>query len=180
MHTELFTEYIANNGDNALPELFDKVPDVTVGDTSIKFSETFILRFANREIGFETESLFALRFESKAREVIPFYVDKLKRLDEIEKAFSLKTENTRTETLTATNNTESKDFIYPDGEPVTKGALNNSNTGTANGTTTRTETEMHNLTPLEREELYKRVADDPLNVWEEIFSKFDNLFLAVL
>ena len=79
-YTELFTEYIANNGgaENALPSLFDKVPNVTIDGEVTTFKDAFILNFCEREIGFETEELFALKLESRAKLVLPFYINKLK------------------------------------------------------------------------------------------------------
>ena len=53
-YTELFTEYIANNGgaENALPSLFDKVPSITNDGEVTTFKDAFILNFCDREIGF--------------------------------------------------------------------------------------------------------------------------------
>ena len=83
IHTELFTQYIANNGgaEQALPSLFDKVPNITIDDEVTTFKDAFILNFCEREIGFETEELFALKLESRAKLVLPFYISKLKQLE---------------------------------------------------------------------------------------------------
>ena len=80
-YTELFTEYIANNGgaENALPSLFDKVPSITIDGEVTTFKDAFILNFCDREIGFEIEELFALKLESRAKLVLPFYINKLKK-----------------------------------------------------------------------------------------------------
>ena len=82
IHTELFTQYIANNGgaEQALPSLFDNVPNITIDDEVTTFKDAFILNFCDREIGFETEELFALKLESRAELVLPFYINKLKQL----------------------------------------------------------------------------------------------------
>ena len=86
IHTELFTQYIANNGgaENALPSLFDKVPNVTIDEEVTTFKDSFILNFCDREIGFETEELFALKLEARAKLVLPFYISKLKQLASID------------------------------------------------------------------------------------------------
>ena len=86
MHTELFTQYIANNGgaDAALPSLFDKIPSITIDDEVTKFKDAFVLNFSDREIGFETEALFALKLEGCAKLVIPRYVNKLEELSKLD------------------------------------------------------------------------------------------------
>ena len=86
MRTELFTRYIANNGgaDSALPALFDKIPSITIDDEVTKFKDAFVLNFCDREIGFETEALFALKLEGRAKLVIPRYVHKLEELSKLD------------------------------------------------------------------------------------------------
>ena len=86
MRTELFTQYIENNGgaDSALPSLFDKIPSITIDDEVTKFKDAFVLNFCDREIGFETEALFALKLEGRAKLVIPRYVHKLEELSKLD------------------------------------------------------------------------------------------------
>ena len=95
IHTELFTQYIANNGgvENALPSLFDKLPNITIDDEVTTFKDAFILNFCDREIGFETEELFALKLESRAKLVLPFYISKLKQLASIDYINAKRTES---------------------------------------------------------------------------------------
>ena len=97
MHTELFTQYIANNGgaDAALPSLFDKIPSITIDDETTTFKDAFVLNFCDREIGFETEALFALKLEGRAKLVIPRYVHKL---EELLKLDYINAQRTETET----------------------------------------------------------------------------------
>ena len=97
LHTELFTQYIANNGgaDSALPSLFDKIPSITIDDETTTFKDAFVLNFCDREIGFETEALFALKLEGRAKLVIPRYVHKL---DELSKLDYINAKRTETET----------------------------------------------------------------------------------
>lgn len=86
IHTELFTQYIANNGgaDKALPVLFDKVPSIDIDGEKTTFRDSFILNFCDREIGFETEQLFALKLEGRAKLVLPKYINKLTELGNID------------------------------------------------------------------------------------------------
>lgn len=97
MRTELFTQYIENNGgaDSALPTLFDKIPSITIDDEVTKFKDAFVLNFCDREIGFETEALFALKLEGRAKLVIPRYV---RKLDELSKLDYINAKRTETET----------------------------------------------------------------------------------
>lgn len=94
IHTELFTQYIANNGgaDNALPVLFDKVPSIDIDGEKTTFRDSFILNFCDREIGFETEQLFALKLEGRAKLVLPKYINKLTTLGNIDYLNACRTE----------------------------------------------------------------------------------------
>ena len=94
MRTELFTQYIANNGgaDAALPSLFNKIPSITIDDETTTFKDAFVLNFSDREIGFETEALFALKLEGRAKLVIPRYVNKLKELSQLDYIGAKRTE----------------------------------------------------------------------------------------
>lgn len=94
MRTELFTQYIENNGgaDSALPSLFDKIPSITIDDETTTFKDAFVLNFSDREIGFETEALFALKLEGRAKLVIPRYVHKLEELSKLDYINAQRTE----------------------------------------------------------------------------------------
>ena len=104
LHTELFTQYIANNGgaDSALPSLFDKIPSITTNDETTSFKDAFILNFCDREIGFETEALFALKLEGRAKLVIPRYIRKLEELSKLDYINAKRSEQ---ETRTSTSKT---------------------------------------------------------------------------
>ena len=106
LHTELFTQYIANNGgaDSALPSLFDKIPSITIDDETTTFKDAFVLNFCDREIGFETEVLFALKLEGRAKLVIPHYVHKLEELSKLDYINAQRSEKeTRTTTSKITD-----------------------------------------------------------------------------
>ena len=94
MRTELFTQYIENNGgaNAALPSLFDKIPSITIDDETTSFKDAFVLNFSDREIGFETEALFALKLEGRAKLVIPRYVHKLEELSKLDYINAKRTE----------------------------------------------------------------------------------------
>ena len=195
IHTELFTQYIANNGgaENALPSLFDKVPSITIEDEVTTFKDAFILNFCDREIGFETEELFALKLESRAKLVLPFYISKLKQLASIDYMNAKRTESeTRTSTGNITDGGKDTNTRFKGENPLIDTTLtfnakavseqetneigygkNTNTTGSENVTREYTDS------GIEARELYERVLNDTMNVWNEIFKKFDSLFMQV-
>lgn len=194
-YTELFTEYIANNGgaENALPSLFDKVPSITIDGEVTTFKDAFILNFCNREIGFEIEELFALKLESRAKLVLPFYINKLKQLASIDYINAKRTESeTRAITGNITDSGKDTNTRFKGENPLIDTDLTfnaksvseqekndvdygkNTNT-TGNENVTREFTD----SGIEALDLYERVLKDTMNVWNEIFKKFDSLFMQV-
>lgn len=195
IHTELFTQYIANNGgaEQALPSLFDKVPNITIEDEVTTFKDAFILNFCDREIGFETEELFALKLESRAKLVLPFYINKLKQLASIDYMNAKRTESeTRTSTGNITDNGKDTNTRFKGENPLIDTSLtfnakavteqetneigygkNTNTTGSENVTREYTDS------GIEARDLYERVLNDTMNVWNEIFKKFDSLFMQV-
>ena len=87
-YTELLIEYLQTN---ELPDIFDEIPD---------FKAIFTGHYCDYEIGFETERLFKLKLETKAKIVIPEYK---KRIAEVDKALAqvLTTTKTRQTTIEA-------------------------------------------------------------------------------
>lgn len=195
IHTELFTQYIANNGgaENALPSLFDKVPSITIDDEITTFKDAFILNFCDREIGFETEELFALKLESRAKLVLPFYISKLNQLASIDYINAKRTESeTRTSTGNITDGGKDTNTRFKGENPLIDTSLtfnakavteqetneigygkNTNTTGSENVTREYTDS------GIEARDLYERVLNDTMNVWNEIFKKFDSLFMQV-
>lgn len=195
IHTELFTQYIANNGgaENALPSLFDKVPNITIDNEITTFKDAFILNFCDREIGFETEELFALKLEARAKLVLPFYINKLKQLANIDYINAKRTESeTRTSTGNITDGGKDTNTRFKGENPLIDTTLtfnakavseqetneigygkNTNTTGSENVTREYTDGD------IEERNLYERVLNDTMNVWHEIFKKFESLFMQV-
>ena len=194
-HTEFFTEYIANNGgaENALPTLFDKVPSITIDDEVTTFKDAFILNFCDREIGFETEELFALKLESRAKLVLPFYINKLNQLASIDYINAKRMESEkRTSTGNITDGGKDTNTRFKGENPLIDTTLtfnakavseqetneigygkNTNTTGSENVTREYTDGD------IEERNLYERVLNDTMNVWNEIFKKFESLFMQV-
>lgn len=195
IHIELFTQYIANNGgaENALPSLFDKVPNITIDDEVTTFKDAFILNFCEREIGFETEELFALKLESRAKLVLPFYISKLNQLASIDYINAKRTESEkRTNTGNITDGGKDTNTRFKGDNPLIDTSLtfnakavseqetneigygkNTNTTGSENVTREYTDS------GIEARDLYERILNDTMNVWHEIFKKFDSLFMQV-
>ena len=194
-YTELFTEYIANNGgaENALPSLFDKVPSITIDGEVTTFKDAFILNFCDREIGFETEELFALKLESRAKLVLPFYINKLKQLESIDYINAKRTESeTRAITGNVTDGGKDTNTRFKGENPlidtdltfnakaVSEQEKNEVGYGkSTNSTGSENVTREFTDSGIEARDLYERVLKDTMNVWNEIFKKFDSLFMQV-
>ena len=259
LHTELFTQYIVNNGgaDSAFPSLFDKIPSIVIDDETTSFKDAFVLNFCDREIGFETEALFALKLEARAKLVIPRYVRKLEELSKLDYINAQRTEtetrtviakitDSGTDTMTHETSGTSTDGgtdtmthetsgTSTDGGTDTnkrfkgenplidttldfnakavseqeQNATNYGKTNTTSGngtdatnygktnttsgsgtdatnygkttdnTTTDTVTRKYTNDNIEVYEIYNRVLDDTVNIWNEIFNEFDSLFMQV-
>ena len=70
LYTELFSEYLENGGE--LPAIFDEITG---------FKEHFIRYYCDKEIGFETESLFKIKLEEAGAVLIPLYKPRLANYD---------------------------------------------------------------------------------------------------
>ena len=154
MRTELFTRYIENNGgaDAALPALFDKIPSITIDEETTTFKDAFVLNFSDREIGFETEALFALKLEGRAKLVIPRYVHKLEELSKLDYINAKRSEiETRkviakitdggTDTVTRTTSGTSTDGGTDTVTRTTSGTSTDGGTDTVTRTTSGTSTD---------------------------------------
>lgn len=67
--TETLKEYLENG--NTLPSAFDDIKD---------FEDFFKMYYCDKEIGFETETIFAMKLEMYANIVIPAYKDRIDRI----------------------------------------------------------------------------------------------------
>ena len=69
-YTETLGEYL--EAGHSLPSIFSQITD---------FDKYFLARYIDREIGFETETLFEIKLEGKADLVIPLYKDRILALN---------------------------------------------------------------------------------------------------
>lgn len=68
-YTELLADYLQSGG--GLPAIFENIEG---------FTDLFCLRFFDREIGFETETLFAMKLELIADIYVPIYEQRISSL----------------------------------------------------------------------------------------------------
>lgn len=69
-YTETLGDYL--NSGHSLPAIFSQITD---------FDKYFLARYIDREIGFETETLFETKLEGKALLIIPLYKDRITALN---------------------------------------------------------------------------------------------------
>ena len=103
-YTETLREYI-NNG-NELPESFG-----LIAQTGYDFNTIFFEHFADREIGFETEEVFALKVKKAADLFIPDYVKIIENYESIIEA--LKAKNKKSESITENEKVTTRQFDLP-------------------------------------------------------------------
>lgn len=103
-YTETLREYI-NHG-NSLPESFNLIVQ-----TGYDFNTIFFEHFADREIGFETEELFALKVKKVADLWIPQYVKMIQNYDSIIEALKAKTK--KSDSITENEKITTRQFDLP-------------------------------------------------------------------
>ena len=174
-YTELFSEYLENGG--ALPSLFSEIEG---------FEELFRLHFADKEIGFETEPLFALKLEEKARLYIPVYKERISLYQEaLTKAHNparvyYEKYNTTINVGKQTSSSKELPFDSYDGvsdktKPSSIGVAE-AYTNTDERETNRTET---SITDLEAIELLNRVNASVEPLILKLLNEFNSCFIGV-
>lgn len=103
-YTETLREYI-NHG-NELPESFGLIVQ-----SGYDFNTIFFEHFADREIGFETEELFALKVKKVADLYIPDYVKIIENYESIIEALKAKTK--KSESITENEKITTRQFDLP-------------------------------------------------------------------
>lgn len=158
-YTEFFSQWVTDNGgaETAFPALFYKVPDVVTDGITVKFYEAFLLEFCTREIGFETEALFALKFEGRAQRVLPAYIKVLNDLA------TVKPEDTA--------GAITSEFEYPetgsDSVVASPSALR------------RQTTNVTEESAIEQSDTFENLARRQRDIWQDIFREFDSIFMQI-
>ena len=166
-YTELFAEYLESGGQ--LPAAFSQIEG---------FEDLFVAWFCDREIGFETETLFRIKLEAKAEIVIPAYV---KRLEASEAAWLVVNDPKRKQTRTydsAEKNTSTTNLpINP-----TIVTPSPSQTGKADAYVDTETTINEGMTvdeAIRRAEYFQKLDGEPWIILTSCLKEFDNLFMKV-
>ena len=166
-YTETLREYI-NNG-NELPESFG-----LIAQTGYDFNTLFYEHFADREIGFETEELFALKVKKVADLYIPDYVKIIENYESIIEALKAKTK--KSESITENEKITTRQFDLPVAG-VTDG-INPSGIGETDPTRAKTTT----TTDESPDELTRKVdwlLGQEKNALMDLLERFERCFMQV-
>ena len=176
-YTMLFAEYLKSG--RQLPSAFSLIPALN----EISFEDLFISRFCQREIGFETDSLFEIKLNARANVVCPFYADKLKLLSNytpqkiydaatVEKVENDYGREDKHEFFVNPDNASTTDDIYKIQSMTNAERFKASNKDEATKTNSGQTTENAFAT-------FEKIKRDKVNVYEELLNEFDSLFMGV-
>lgn len=166
-YTETLREYIIHG--NELPESFNLITP-----TGYDFNTIFFEHFADREIGFETEELFALKVKKVADVWIPQYVKIIRNYDStLEAIKSNVTKTTVTENL---GDTTDKSYDLPTADDVS--GITPTGVAKSAAVTNKTETSVEQRpSDLEKKANWFTKMKD--NAITSLLSKFENCFMQV-
>ena len=166
-YTETLREYVQRG--NEFPESFQ-----LIAKTGYDFSTLFYEYYADREIGFETEELFALKLKKVADLYIPQYVKIIENYESVIEALKAKTK--KTENLTENGKITTRQFDLPiAGE--TQG-INPSGIGETDSTGNKTIT----TNDESADELTRKIdwlMSQEKNAIEQLLEKFERCFMQV-
>ena len=159
-YTELYSEYLASGG---------AVPTAAFAEVSDDFEDLFTAYYCDREIGVETEELFAIKLNLRAAMVCPLYKARIAAYDGV-----LGKVGAASKVRTFNAGAQSGDVTVLPINSVS--AQPNSKTSTAAYTNTET---VEGETPdeaLRLEEFYRKKVHD---VKLQCLQEFENLFMRV-
>ena len=166
-YTETLREYI-NHG-NELPESFG-----LIAQTGYDFNAIFFEHFADREIGFETEELFALKVKKVADLYISQYVKIIENYESVIEA--LKAKSKKTESLTENGKITTRQFDLPIAGETT--GINPSGIGETEPTSNKTTT-TNDETADEITRKIDWLLGQEKNAIEQLLEKFERCFMQV-
>ena len=160
-YTEYLSDYLINND---LPTEFDEIQG---------FTELFIATYIDREIGFETESLFKIKLQATATDVIPLYKQRIELYKNAVASLSSPTKTFIDKMDVSAKKMSNTELPLN----VTSALPNNVQESDAyTDTTTRTESGLTNNEAFENvERLQKKVY----NITNDLLNEFSTLFMEV-
>lgn len=161
-YTELFAEYLEGGGE--LPAAFGEIDG---------FEDLFIGHFLDKEIGFETEELFAIKLETYANIVIPAYAERITALQTAISKLSNPQKVRKTEVDGGEQNSQTwaLPFNSTEADPNAKAhsdAIHNEDETTESG-----------LTPDEAIRMVEKMEGQVYLIKEALLHEFDSLFMKV-
>ena len=159
-YTELYSEYLASGG---------AVPTAAFAEVSDDFEDLFTAYYCDREIGVETEELFAIKLNLRAAMVCPLYKARIAAYDGV-----LGKVGAASKVRTFNAGEQSGDVTVLPINSIS--AQPNSKTSTAAYTNTETVTGETTDEALRLEEFYRKKVHD---VKLQCLKEFENLFMRV-
>ncbi len=165
-YTMLFAEYLQQDG-RSLPAVFDQIAG---------FSDFFVAHYCDKEIGFETDELFAIKLEERAKIIIPIYK---RRIEYYEHALTNLNETIKKRTRTYNAGEQNgEEFTLPvNAQDVSPSKT--SKTGTYTDVTTESD---EGLTPdeiLRKIEYYDTLKEGKGILLDYLLNEFSSLFMKV-
>ena len=160
IYTELYSEYLASGG---------AVPSADFAEVSVDFEDMFTAYFCDKEIGFETEELFAMKLALRAAMVCPLYKARIAAYDGV-----LGKVGAASKVRTFNAGAQSGDVTVLPINSIS--AQPNSKTSTAAYTNTETIEGETTDEALRLEEFYRKKVHD---VKLQCLKEFENLFMRV-
>ena len=159
-YTELYSEYLASGG---------AVPSAAFAEVSDDFEDLFTAYYCDREIGVETEELFAIKLNLRASMVCPLYKARITAYDGV-----LGKVGAASKVRTFNAGAQSGDVTVLPINSIS--AQPNSKTSTAAYTNTETIEGETTDEALRLEEFYRKKVHD---VKLQCLKEFENLFMRV-
>ena len=159
-YTELYSEYLASGG---------AVPTAAFAEVSDDFEDLFTAYYCDREIGVETEELFAIKLNLRAAMVCPLYKARIAAYDGV-----LGKVGAASKVRTFNAGAQSGDVTVLPINSIS--AQPNSKTSTAAYTNTETVEGETTDEALRLEEFYRKKVHD---VKLQCLKEFENLFMRV-
>ena len=159
-YTELYSEYLASGG---------AVPTAAFAEVSDDFEDLFTAYYCDREIGVETEELFAIKLNLRASMVCPLYKARIAAYDGV-----LGKVGAASKVRTFNAGAQSGDVTVLPINSIS--AQPNSKTSTAAYTNTETVEGETTDEALRLEEFYRKKVHD---VKLQCLKEFENLFMRV-
>ena len=166
-YTETLREYVQRG--NEFPESFR-----LLNRAGYDFSTIFYEHYADREIGFETEELFALKVKKIADLYIPQYVNIVENYDSVIEA--LKAKSKKSESLTENGKITTRQFDLPiagETQGINPSGIGETEPTSAKTTTTNDES---------ADELARKIdwlLGQEKNAIEQLLDKFERCFMQV-